>query len=127
VLFIDIENSEGRIGVAQENIVIQRVAKLGGKKINVLLREVEMIIIESLEVILEEALGDLLVQLHAAVVPLLEQPPDGDFDLPRIGRIGPEAGCTKRQGQCQGRAKGEKIFHRTGGSWETADQTDRNQ
>ena len=112
-LLVDIENREGRVGIAEQHVVVQRVAVFRGEKIDILLREVEVIVVEPFEVVLEEALRDLLVELHPAVMPLLEQPPDGNLDLARIGLIGPEAGGTERHGQSQRRAKSEEIFHRT--------------
>ena len=104
-------NLERRLGVAEEHIVAQRAAILRGEKIHVLLREVEVVVVETLQVVLEEKRRDLFVELLATEMPLFEQPPDGDFDLRGIGLVARFAGGRERGEQGERETEETEIFH----------------
>ena len=90
-LFVEIEDHECRVGIREGDVGMERLAVFRGEGVDVLLSEVEPVVVEPFEVVLEEDLGDLAVELLAAVVALLEEAAHRDGNLPRIGLVGSDA------------------------------------
>ena len=66
-----------------------------------------MVVVERFEIVLQQLSGDVVIELLAAVMALLEQAPDGDFDLARIRII---RGNDDQRDERKGRQrKGEKT------------------
>jgi len=62
-------------------LVVEGSAVFGGKSVNVLLGEDKVGVVERLQVAQKGALGELVVQLVAAVMELLQHPANGTGDL----------------------------------------------
>ena len=132
-LLVEVVDLVRGVGIPEENIVIERGAVAAGEGVDVLLGEEEAGVIERLDVVLQQGAGDAVVELLARVVALLQELANGDFDLPRVRRLGRLARRQKgeREGEGEGEPAKTEELHRDnnlGGrrvatSWQSSSQS----
>ena len=90
---IEIVNFVGWFQIAQKNVIVERAAIFRIERIDILLREKKMTVIEQLEISVEKFSRQFIVELLLRVMPFLQKPADRDANILcirlRQDRLGP--------------------------------------
>ncbi len=100
---VEIENLESRLGIAEQDVVVEGGAVAADEEIDVLLGEEKPVVVQPLEVVFQEQPRDAVIELLLGIVPLHEELTHGNLDLPGIGLIrgDPHHGENEEGGQRQ--------------------------
>ena len=109
-LEVDVVDRVGRVELAEPDVVVEFGAVLLLEAVDVLLGEEELVVIERVDVGMQQALGDEVVERMARVVELFERLGHGDGHLAGIG-VGRPAGRQGRQQERTTNGQGERKFH----------------